>query len=62
MFTTLLKVYYKCGLFEKAKGLLTELEALGFAQDKAKHVVSRIKFVAFPFLPLIKCLCSQWFL
>jgi pentatricopeptide repeat protein len=43
MLTTLLKVYYKCGLFEKAKGLLTELEASGFAQDEAKHVISRIE-------------------
>lgn len=38
--TTLLKVYSKGGLFEKAKELLTELEASGFAQDEVKHVVS----------------------
>jgi pentatricopeptide repeat protein len=41
MLTTLLKVYSKGGLFEKAKGLLTELEASGFAQDEVKHVVSQ---------------------
>jgi pentatricopeptide repeat protein len=38
--TTLLKVYSKGGLFDKAKELLTELEASGFAQDEVKHVVS----------------------
>jgi pentatricopeptide repeat protein len=43
MLTTLLKVYSKCGLFEKAKGLLTELQASSFAQDEAKHVVSHIE-------------------
>lgn len=38
--TTLLKVYSKGGLFEKAKELLIELEASGFAQDEVKCVVS----------------------
>ena len=37
--TTLLKVYSKGGIFEKAKELLTELEASGFAQDEVKHVL-----------------------
>jgi pentatricopeptide repeat protein len=40
MLTTLLKVYSKGGIFEKAKDLLAELEALGFAQDEVKHGVS----------------------
>lgn len=40
MLTTLLKVYSRGGIFEKAKELLTELEASGFAQDEVKDVAS----------------------
>ena len=32
--TTLLKVYVRGGLFEKSKELLTELEAMGFAENE----------------------------
>ncbi|KAL6608134.1 hypothetical protein ACP70R_041197 [Stipagrostis hirtigluma subsp. patula] len=39
MLTTLLKVYSKGGLFEKAKELLTELEASGFAQDEMPYCI-----------------------
>jgi pentatricopeptide repeat protein len=49
MLTTLLKVYSKGGLFDKAKDLLIELEASGFAQDEVKHVVSHTKL----FMPLL---------
>jgi pentatricopeptide repeat protein len=41
--TTLLKVYSKGGLFDKAKELLIELEASGFAQDEVKHMVLHTK-------------------
>lgn len=34
IYTTLLKVYVKGGLFEKSKELLKELEALGYAEDE----------------------------
>lgn len=40
MLNTLLKVYSRSGIFEKAKELLTELEASGFAQDEVKYVAS----------------------
>jgi pentatricopeptide repeat protein len=39
--TTLLKVYARRGLFEKAKELLAELETLGYAQDEVH--ISHIK-------------------
>ncbi|KAF8696648.1 hypothetical protein HU200_036267 [Digitaria exilis] len=39
MLTTLLKVYSKGGIFEKAKELLTELEASGFAQDEMPYCI-----------------------
>ncbi|KAG5577468.1 hypothetical protein H5410_057602 [Solanum commersonii] len=34
IYTTLLKVYVKGGLFEKSKELLKESEALGYAKDE----------------------------
>jgi hypothetical protein len=36
-------VYSEGGLFEKPKGLLTELEALGITHDEVKHVFSHIE-------------------
>lgn len=32
--TTLLKAYVRGGLFEQSRELLTELEALGYAEDE----------------------------
>ncbi|CAL5358425.1 unnamed protein product [Camellia sinensis] len=37
MLTTLLKVYVRGGLFEKSRELLTELEALGYAEDEMPY-------------------------
>lgn len=34
MFTTLLKVYVRGGLFEKSRELLVKLESLGYAQEE----------------------------
>lgn len=34
--TTLLKVYVRGGLFEKSRELLSELEALGYAEEEVK--------------------------
>lgn len=39
VYTTLLKVYVKGGLFEKSKELLKELEAFGYAKDEVTFLL-----------------------
>ena len=44
--TTLLKVYVRGGLFEKSRELLTELEALGYAEDEVNLKCYNCRFVS----------------
>ena len=43
--TTLLKVYVNGGLFDKSRSLLSELEALGYADDEVNITSSSVNMV-----------------